>query len=80
MTKQEDDKDSFLCKTVGVQYLAADLQTKRKAADNRGFAIAGVPCSAGSFEVAKSFVLRRKFSSKNPTHRQARVSIIPTIQ
>ena len=34
------------------------------------FAIGGVSCSADSFVVAESFVLRIKFSGKNPAHRK----------
>ncbi len=35
-------------------------------AANKGFAIAGVPCLADTFVQAESFVLRTKFSAKNP--------------
>ena len=35
------------------------------------FAIGGVSCSADSFVVAESFVLRIKFSGKNPAHRKS---------
>ncbi|MCB0476437.1 MAG: hypothetical protein KDC69_12220 [Flavobacteriaceae bacterium] len=43
----------------------------RKAAYNSTFAIGGVSCSADSFSVAESFVLRIKFSGKNPAHRKS---------
>jgi|JI10StandDraft_1071094.scaffolds.fasta_scaffold31231_2 hypothetical protein len=38
---------------------------------NSTFAIGGVSCSADSLVVAKSFVLRIKFSGKNPAHRKS---------
>ena len=38
---------------------------------NSTFAIGGVSCSADSFVVAESFVLRIKFSGKNPAHRKS---------
>ena len=38
---------------------------------NSTFAIGGVSCSADSFEVAESFVLRIKFSGKKPAHRKS---------
>ena len=41
------------------------------AAGNSTFAIGGVSCSADSLEVAESFVLRIKFSGKNPAHRKS---------
>ena len=41
------------------------------AAYNSTFAIGGVSCSADSFVVAESFVLRIKFSGKNPAHRKS---------
>ncbi len=49
----------------------ATLRTDRKAADNSTFAIGGVSCSADSLVVAESFVLRIKFSGKNPAHRKS---------
>lgn len=42
-----------------------------KAAHNSTFAIGGVPCSGDSLVVAESFVLRMKFSGKNPAHRKS---------
>ena len=42
----------------------------RKAADNKGFAIAGVPCFADTFVQGGSSVLRMKFSAKTPRHRK----------
>ncbi len=43
----------------------------RTPAANSTFAIGGVSCSADSLVVAESFVLRIKFSSKNPAHRKS---------
>ena len=43
----------------------------RKATHNSTFAIGGVSCSADSLVVAESFVLRTKFSGKNPAHRKS---------
>lgn len=45
--------------------------TERRKADNSTFAIGGVSCSADSLVVAESFVLRIKFSGKNPAHRKS---------
>jgi hypothetical protein len=42
----------------------------RKAAHNKGFAIAGVSCFADTFVVNGSVVLRRNFSAKTPRHRK----------
>jgi hypothetical protein len=39
--------------------------TDRRAAGNKGFAIAGVPCFADTFVQSGSLVLRMKFSAKN---------------
>src|SRR5690606_33020749 len=44
---------------------------QRSTAANSTFAIGGVSCSADSFVVAESFVLRIKFSGKNPAHRKS---------
>jgi hypothetical protein len=44
---------------------------KIKTLHNSTFAIGGVSCSADSFVVAESFVLRIKFSGKNPAHRKS---------
>ena len=38
---------------------------------NSTFAIGGVSCSADSFVVAESFVLRINISGKNPAHRKS---------
>lgn len=46
------------------------LRTDRRATDNKGFAIAGVPCFADSFVQGGSSVLRMKFSAKTPRHRK----------
>jgi len=42
------------------------LWTDRRTADNKGFAIAGVPCFADTFVQGESSVLRMKFSAKTP--------------
>ncbi|MBK9479638.1 MAG: hypothetical protein IPP56_09560 [Bacteroidetes bacterium] len=47
------------------------LTTEKARTDNSTFAIGGVSCSAGSLVVAESFVLRIKFSGKNPAHRKS---------
>jgi hypothetical protein len=47
------------------------MTTERSTVYNSTFAIGGVSCSADSLEVAESFVLRIKFSGKNPTHRKS---------
>ena len=44
---------------------------ENKTAGNSTFAIGGVSCSADSLVVAESFVLRIKFSGKNPAHRKS---------
>ena len=46
------------------------LHGQDKAADNMGFAIAGVPCFADTFVQGGSSVLRMKFSAKTPRHRK----------
>lgn len=46
------------------------LRTDRRAAANKGFAIAGVPCFAGTFVQGGCSVLRTKFSAKTPRHRK----------
>jgi hypothetical protein len=38
---------------------------------NSTFAIGGVSCSADSFVVVESFVLRMGISGKNPAHRKS---------
>lgn len=43
---------------------------RSKAAGNKGFAIAGVPCFADTFVQSGSSVLRTKFSAKTPRHRK----------
>ena len=47
------------------------LNGQRKTPHNSTFAIGGVSCSADSLVVAESFVLRIKFSGKNPAHRKS---------
>jgi hypothetical protein len=49
---------------------AAHLQADSRAAANKGFAIAGVPCFADTFVQGGSSVLRMKFSANNPRHRK----------
>ena len=44
---------------------------KRNTAGNSTLAIGGVSCSADSFVVADSSVLRINFSGKKPAHRQS---------
>ncbi len=46
------------------------MTDERKTTDNKGFAIAGVPCFADTFEQGGSSVLRTKFSAKTPRHRK----------
>ncbi len=46
------------------------LRTDSRAADNKGFAIAGVACFADTFVQGGSSVLRMKFSAKTPRHRK----------
>jgi hypothetical protein len=48
----------------------ARLYGESKAAANKGFAIAGVPCFADTFMQAGSSVLRMKFSANKPRHRK----------
>jgi len=44
---------------------------KNKPAANSTFAIGGVSCSADSFVVAESFVLRINICGKKPAHRKS---------
>lgn len=44
---------------------------KKKSAHNSTFAIGGVSCSADSFVVAESFVLRINISGEKPAHRKS---------
>ena len=43
----------------------------KRTTANSTFAIGGVSFSADNLEVAESFVLRIKFSGKNPAHRKS---------
>ena len=43
----------------------------RTPSTNSTFAIGAVSCSLDSLMVAESFVLRIKFSGKNPAHRKS---------
>ena len=47
------------------------MTAERSTACNSTFAIGGVSCSADGFVLAESFVLRIKFSGKNPAHRKS---------
>jgi len=47
------------------------LTAERTPAYNSTFAICGVSCSADSFVVAESSVLRMNISGKNPAHRKS---------
>ena len=47
------------------------LHRTSKAVANTAFAIGGVACSADSFVVAESFVLRINICGKNPAHRKS---------
>jgi len=47
------------------------MTMESSTAANSTFAIGGVSCSADSLVVAESFVLRIKFSGKNPAHRKS---------
>ncbi len=47
------------------------LTDGRATTANSTFAIGGASFSADSFVVAESFVLRIKFSGKNPAHRKS---------
>jgi hypothetical protein len=49
---------------------ADPLRTDRRAAGNKGFAIAGVSCFADTFVQDGSSVLRMKFSAKTLRHRK----------
>ena len=44
------------------------LTDDRRTADNKGFAIAVVPCFAGTFVQGGSSVLRMKVGAKTPRH------------
>jgi len=47
------------------------ITTDRTPAGNSTFAIGGVSCSADSFVVAESFVLRINICGKKPAHRKS---------
>ncbi len=53
------------------------MTTERTAAPNSTFAIGGVSCSADSFMVAESFVLRINICGKNPAHRKSAKRYVP---
>jgi len=48
-----------------------NLKENRKATANSTFAIGGVSCSADSFVVAESYVLRFNISGKKPANRKS---------
>jgi hypothetical protein len=56
-------------KRLTISTLTCNMKEKRP--HNSTFAIGGVSCSADSLVVAESFVLRIKFSGKNPANRQS---------
>ena len=47
------------------------LRTDRRAATNSTFAIGGVSCTADSFVVAESSVLRISICAEKPAHRKS---------
>ena len=47
------------------------MTADRRAACNSTFAIGGVSCSAVTFVVAESFVLRINICGDNPAHRKS---------
>jgi hypothetical protein len=47
------------------------MTTERTPAHNSTFAIGGVSCSADSFVVAESSVLRIKICGEKPAHRKS---------
>jgi hypothetical protein len=49
----------------------ATFERKRLAAYNSTFAIGGVSCSADSFAVPESSVLRMNICAEKPAHRQS---------
>jgi hypothetical protein len=48
----------------------SDLNCVALTTTNSTFAIGGVTCSADSFVVAESFVLRINFCAEKPAHRK----------
>jgi len=55
------------------------IHTDKNTGANSTFAIGGVSCSADSFVVAESLVLRINFSGEKPAHRKsAKRSFSPT--
>ncbi len=52
-------------------YSGHNKQLTETTTANSTFAIGGVWCYADSLVVADSFVLRIKFSGKNPAHRKS---------
>jgi hypothetical protein len=47
------------------------MTTERNTAANSTFAIGGVSCSADTFVVTESFVLRINICGKKPAHRKS---------
>ena len=57
--------------------LERQQRTERKAADNTGLAKVAVQCSADTFVVNQTFVLRINICAKNRHLRQARNRYMP---
>jgi hypothetical protein len=53
------------------------MTERKRAAHNSTFAIGGLSFSADSLVVAENFVLRIKFSGKNPAHRKSAKRVCP---
>ena len=68
---KKNAKEPASNRTGTLQTLDRRATTERTPAPNSTFAIGGVPCSADSLVLAESFVLRIKFSGKNPAHRKS---------
>ncbi len=62
---------SFTNRTDTATLDGQTITEKEGRTHNSTFAIGGVSCSADSLVVAESFVLRIKFSGKNPAHRKS---------
>ena len=61
----------------GIQYIT---MSKNRAAHNSTFAIGVVSCSADSFVVAESSVLRINICGKNPAHRKSAKRYMPFLR
>jgi hypothetical protein len=60
--------------TGGTKIETVLLRDESSTAGNSTFAIGGVSCSADSFVVAESSVLRINIRGKNPAHRKSATS------